>query len=168
MRTWALIGSVALVSACSSPAPQPANQASVNIPQEELGNSASEPMRNSAAVAEAKLDPAGHPCRVQDGEAVTHGLKALGTEPFWAAEADGRCVTYKTPEDQAGTRVWAHVDTGPQGPVWNGALRGKPFQLIVKPAAPPGCSDGMSDKVYAMDATLRVDGETRTGCAEEL
>jgi uncharacterized membrane protein len=107
-------------------------------------------------------------CLTQDGEALTHKLKALGTEPFWAAEVEGRCVTYKTPEDQPGTRVWTRVDTGPQGPVWNGALRGRQFQLIVKPAAPPGCSDGMSDKTYPMDALLRVDGETRNGCAEPL
>ena len=99
---------------------------------------------------------------------MTHKLKALGTEPFWAAEIEGRCVTYKTPEDQQGTRVWTHVDTGPQGPVWNGALRGRQFQLYVKPAAPAGCSDGMSDKSYPMDAVLRVDGETRNGCAEPL
>jgi uncharacterized membrane protein len=104
----------------------------------------------------------------QDGESVTHKLKALCTEPFWAAEVEGRCVTYKTPEDQQGTRVWTHVDTGPQGPVWNGALRGRQFQLIVKPAPPPGCSDGMSDKTYPMDAELRVDGEIRKGCAEPL
>ncbi len=168
MRTSGLVGSLAMISACSSPAPQPANQATANISQERLGNSAAAPVHNEASIAEAKPQPAGRPCRVQDGEAVTHKLKALGTEPFWAAEVDGRCVTYKTPEDQAGTRVWAHVDTGPQGPVWNGALRGKPFQLIVKPAAPPGCSDGMSDRTYAMDATLRVDRETRNGCAEML
>jgi len=50
--------------------------------------------------------------------------------------------------------------------VWKGALNGQEFQLIVKPAGPQGCSDGMSDKTYPMDAVLRVDGETRNGCAE--
>ena len=106
---------------------------------------------------------------MQDGEKLqVQTVKAIGTEPFWAARTDGRCVTYSTPEDQKGTRIWTHVDTGPQGPVWNGALRGRQFQLYVKPAAPPGCSDGMSDKVYPMDAVLRVDGETRNGCAEPL
>jgi uncharacterized membrane protein len=106
-------------------------------------------------------------CLIQDGEKLrVAAVKALGTEPFWAAEVEGRCVTYKTPEDQKGTRIWTRVESGPQGPAWNGALRGRQFQLYVKPST--GCSDGMSDKTYPMDAVLRVEGETRRGCAEPL
>ena len=123
---------------------------------------AADPRTDSAAPAA----PAAHPCRTQDGQAVTHRLKAVGTEPFWAAEVDGRCVTYRTPEDQSGTRVWTKVEAGAQGAVWNGALRGRQFQLIVRPAA--GCSDGMSDRTYPLESVLRVDGETRKGCAEPL
>ena len=48
---------------------------------------------------------------------------------------------------------------------WDGALYGKQFQLTVKPKA--DCSDGMSDKVYSLEAVLRVDGEVRHGCAEQ-
>jgi len=127
-----------------------------------------EPAGNLAQSVQPYPDAKSHPCDTQDEEPVTHKLKAIGTEPFWAAEVQGRCVTYKTPEDQQGTRVWTHVNSGPQGHAWNGSLRGKQFQLYVKPAPPPGCSDGMSDKVFSMDVVLRVDGETRKGCAEQL
>ena len=106
-------------------------------------------------------------CHIQEGEELRLApVRATGTEPFWSAQVEGRCVTYSTPEDQAGTRIWTHVDTGPQGPVWNGALEGRQFQLTVKPST--GCSDGMSDKTYPMEAVLRVRGETRRGCAEPL
>ena len=170
MRTCALIGSLVLMFGCNSPEPQGGNHATPA--RERLGNATAEPAGSELAANPAATEVAAstsvHPCLIQEGEAVTHKLKALGTEPFWAAAIEGRCITYKTPEDQAGTRVWAHVDTGPDGPVWNGALRSSPFRLALKPAAPPGCSDGMSDKTYPMDAILRVDGETRTGCAEPL
>jgi uncharacterized membrane protein len=93
-------------------------------------------------------------------------VKALGTEPFWAAEVDGRCVTYKTPENQEGVRVWAQVMEGTDKIVWNGAMDNREFQLVVKRAA--ACSDGMSDRTYPMEAVLRVRGETRRGCAAPL
>jgi len=50
--------------------------------------------------------------------------------------------------------------------VWDGALRGRQFFLTIRPKA--DCSDGMSDKSYPLEAVLRVDGETRHGCAERL
>ena len=166
MRTAGSIISVLLLSACSAPQTPSNDGNAANIPPEQPVAAVPEPASNETQTEQGNQPPKSHPCLRQDGEAVTHKLKALGTEPFWAAEVDGRCITYKTPEDQAGTRVWTHVDTGPQGPVWNGALRGRQFQLIVKPAPPPGCSDGMSDKTYPMDAELRVDGEIRKGCAQ--
>lgn len=168
MRTAGSRASILLLCACSAPEPPADNLTTSNAAPDQVAVPANTPQSNGAQPAQTVPEAKGHPCLTQDGEAVTHRLKALGTEPFWAAEVEGRCVTYKTPEDQQGTRVWTHVDTGPQGPVWNGALRGRQFQLIVKPAAPPGCSDGMSDNIYPMDAVLRVDGETRNGCAKPL
>ena len=168
MRTAGSIMCILLLASCSAPR-TPSNEGNAaNIPPEQTNSVVAEPVANEPETSQPRDEAPTHPCMTQDGEAVTHKLKALGTEPFWAAEVEGRCVTYKTPEDQQGTRVWTHVDTGPQGPVWNGALRGRQFQLIVKPAPPPGCSDGMSDKTYPMDAELRVDGEISKGCAEPL
>jgi uncharacterized membrane protein len=93
-------------------------------------------------------------------------MRAIGTEPFWNARTDGRCVTYSTPENQAGTRLWTKVGTGPMGPVWTGSFQGKPFVLRVQPAV--RCSDGMSDKVYDWEAILTVGGEERKGCAVRI
>lgn len=103
-------------------------------------------------------------CLMQDGEALRiTPVKAIGTEPFWGAQIEGRCVTYSTPEDQKGTRIWTRFNPGPDGGVWVGALDGQPFKLITR--LRPNCSDGMSDRIYPMEAILTVRGEERRGCA---
>ncbi|MFN3943561.1 MAG: hypothetical protein ACK4K7_01365 [Allosphingosinicella sp.] len=105
-------------------------------------------------------------CRVQDGARLdVPPVRAIGTEPFWNARVDGRCVTYSHPDDQAGTRVWTRyrAEEGGGG-VWSGALGGRLFELRLRPR--PGCSDGMSDRRYPMEAELMVNGERRRGCAE--
>ncbi len=105
------------------------------------------------------------PCLVQDGEPLRMTpLRAVGTEPFWGARIEGRCVTYSHPEDQAGTRVWTRFTPGPDGGIWVGALGGRRFELRTRSA--PGCSDGMSDERYPFAVELLVDGERRRGCAE--
>ena len=105
------------------------------------------------------------PCLVQDGELLRISpLRAIGTEPFWGARIEGRCVTYSHPEDQKGTRVWTRFTPGPVGGIWVGLLGGKRFELRTRTAA--GCSDGMSDNRYPIAVTLTVNGEQRTGCAE--
>lgn len=93
-------------------------------------------------------------------------LRAVGTEPFWAARIAGRCVNYSHLEDEAGTRAWTRYAKGSDGDSWSGALDGQPFELRTR--ARPGCSDGMSDKEYPLAVELRVHGERRTGCAEPI
>jgi uncharacterized membrane protein len=91
-------------------------------------------------------------------------LRVFGTEPFWAARIEGRCVTYSHPDDQNGTRIWTRYTAGEGGSgTWTGALGGKPFELRISPR--PGCSDGMSDRRYPLAAELLVGGERRQGCA---
>lgn len=137
----------------------------------------------AAACAEAppaepgpQAPPAGEPpvgapsagaCRVQDGKTLPPNLiKALGTEPFWAARVDGRCVTYMTPDDQKGTRIWTSFTGSRDKGVWTGFYQNRRFVLRTRPA--PGCSDGMSDNRYPLAASLSVAGEERSGCAEPL
>jgi uncharacterized membrane protein len=92
-------------------------------------------------------------------------LRAVGTEPFWAAEIEGRCVTYSHPENQQGTRVWTRYRARPGGgATWTGTLEGRPFVLTTRPQ--PGCSDGMSDRRYPLAVELTVGSEERQGCAE--
>jgi uncharacterized membrane protein len=121
-----------------------------------------------AACRSAALpDPAVSPCFVQDGEQLAaQTLRAVGTEPFWAAEIEGRCVTYSHPEDQQGTRVWTRFSPTTQGGVWAGALGGRRFELRTNAAS--GCSDGMSDNSYPLEVELLVHGEERKGCAEPM
>jgi len=120
----------------------------------------------SAAAAPAGAPSAGLAggCLMQDGERLrVTRYRAIGTEPFWGARIEGRCVTYSHPEDQDGTRIWTRHSDGPDGDRWSGALGGRLFELRIRPA--PGCSDGMSDKAYPLAVDLIVDGERRTGCA---
>jgi uncharacterized membrane protein len=115
----------------------------------------------------AAASPAGAsgPCTMQGSVPVrVAAFRAVGTEPFWAAQVQGRCVTYSNPEDQAGTRVWTRFTAGAGGGgTWEGALGGRRFALTIRPA--PGCSDGMSDRRYPFAAELVVGGERRSGCA---
>lgn len=106
-----------------------------------------------------------NPCMMQGTQRLAvPSRRAIGTEPFWGARIEGRCVTYSHPEDQDGTRVWTRYAKAPQGETWTGALGGRPFVLRIRPKA--GCSDGMSDKRYPQAAELTVQDEQRKGCAE--
>ena len=99
-----------------------------------------------APSAAAAATPA-NPCLIQDYERLqVPALRAVGTEPFWGARIEGRCVTYSHPEDQAGTRVWTRYSASGNGGTWIGALLGRRF--VLRTRAAPGCSDGMSDRRY--------------------
>lgn len=105
-------------------------------------------------------------CQIQDGKKLSVAkFRALGTEPFWNARVEGRCVTYSHPEDIAGSRVWTRFQPAEgNGGQWRGALDDRLFQLKITPKA--GCSDGMSDRSYPYEAELLIAGERRRGCAE--
>jgi len=106
-------------------------------------------------------------CQMQGSERLqVTPLRAVGTEPFWGARIEGRCVTYSHPEDQSGTRVWTRYTATPNGGSWSGALGGQRFELTTRAA--PGCSDGMSDRRYPIAVELLVGGERRRGCAAPL
>jgi uncharacterized membrane protein len=166
MRAIAVVAAL-LLSGCgrTADAPQPnglvqeppareSAPAPTNL-EEPSGPSAS----NSAGASAAS------PCLVQDGRPVgAKAIRAVGTEPFWGASVEGRCVTYSTPENQAGVRIWTKFDGTSESGRWSGALDGKPFVMTTKPD--PRCSDGMSDKIYPIAVTLSVGGEERRGCAE--
>lgn len=110
--------------------------------------------------------PAGA-CHMQNGQRLSvRPLRAVGTEPFWGARIEGRCVTYSHPDDQKGTRVWTRHSASGGGGTWTGSLGGRRFELRTQPQA--DCSDGMSDRRYPIAVELTVGGEQRRGCAEPL
>ena len=106
-------------------------------------------------------------CQVQDGDRLpATRLRAVGTEPFWGARIDGRCVTYSTPDVPDGTRIWTRLTDSAGQRVWTGALDGRRFVLEIEKAVGASCSDGMSDRTYPFHATLQVGDTREKGCAE--
>lgn len=154
-----------LACACSKPAEQsqanavtqqlkPAEEAAAVVPNE-TGEPAA-PANSGASAAS--------PCLTQDDKSVPkNSIRAFGTEPFWGASVEGRCVTYSHPEDQDGTRIWTRFTGSAENGRWQGALDGKPFVMVTR--SQPGCSDGMSDNRYPIAVDLMVGGEQRKGCA---
>ena len=121
----------------------------------------------AAVNATGNSSPSAKPgaCMMQDGKLLAvEPLRALGTEPFWGAQIEGRCVTYSHPEDQKGTRIWTRYTETTGGGRWSGSLDGRKFELVTRNA--PGCSDGMSDNKFPIAVDLMVNGEQRKGCAK--
>lgn len=89
-------------------------------------------------------------------------LRAVGTEPFWAAVLDGDRLTYRTPENQAGTSLTVRRGGSPGGTIVSGTLAGAPLRMRI---APGPCSDGMSDVIYPYAVELTIGSDARRGCA---
>ena len=170
MRPFLTLTALFTLAACASR--EEANSSIVTVND---GNGTSQWEVREEPPPSATPTPASDGPKVQDANACSTQDRAklaiapisgIGTEPFWTVRTEGRCVTYSTPEDQSGTRVWTTATTTAGATKWVGALRGKPFELIVTPKA--DCSDGMSDKTYPMEIVLKVNGEVRHGCASPL
>lgn len=108
------------------------------------------------APAEPVPEPAPAP---QSGDA----WHALGNEPFWSLEARGTTLVFKTPEDQAGVTLQGRRVPSLVGTVILGQGDGGEFHFGVTPGQ---CSDGMSDRTYAYNATFIYRDQTYKGCAE--
>ena len=175
MRGIGLIVAGALVAGCGGPG----TDASSNSEAESLEVAAqNQPIINGEIEAQQAPEIANtgdnvqadavSPCLMQGAERLRVApLRAVGTEPFWGARVDGRCVTYTTTENQQGVRIWTrYSDEGNGRGTWVGQLDGKRFEMRVRPEA--DCSDGMSDKRYPIAVDLTVMGEKRKGCAEAL
>lgn len=146
----------------------PGGEASTDAKAEKQQPSAAANEAVSPAVQPEVAEAPVSPCLVQGAERLQVApIRAVGTEPFWGARVEGRCVTYSTPENQQGVRVWARYTEAAAGrATWAGQLDGKPFEMRVSPE--PGCSDGMSDERYPLAVELTVHGEQRRGCAEPI
>ena len=96
------------------------------------------------------------------GIALDETLHFTGTEPFWGGEVRRDSLIYTTPENPAGATVPVSRFAGRNGISFGGTLEGQDFTMAISPGR---CSDGMSDRTYPFHVTLRVKGETRSGCA---
>ena len=171
----ALVGSICLLTACGGPdggsATAPRSGAEADrpdtlqspAPREPVGTLKPSGTKQTSAQPSRRVSA----CLVQDGQRLAvRPLRAVGTEPFWGARIEGRCVTYSHPQDQRGTRIWTRYTSHPNGGVWIGAVAGQRFEL--RTLTQPGCSDGMSDRKYPMAVQLLVEEEQRKGCAGPL
>ena len=89
-------------------------------------------------------------------------LHLTGTEPFWGGEVAGGTLTYTTPDTPDGVAIRVARFAGRNGVSFSGSLEEKGFVAAVSPGQ---CSDGMSDRVYPFNVTLRIGEEIRNGCA---
>jgi uncharacterized membrane protein len=139
MRALNAVFPVLLLAACSQPAPPPAPA--------------------STPEAEAATAAAVVPTEVAS-EAAWH---AFGNEPFWSVEARGGTLVFTTPEDQAGVTLQGRRVPSLVGTVITGRGEAGEFHLGITPG---NCSDGMSDRTHAYNATFSYLGQDYKGCAE--
>ena len=91
-------------------------------------------------------------------------LRALGTEPFWAANITGGDLRYLTPENIEGRTISVtRADDGGEA-TFIGELEESDFTLAISTGP---CSDGMSDREYPYMAELTIGEQVRRGCARE-
>lgn len=84
------------------------------------------------------------------------GFACLGTEPFWSLSFDAGGMVFSTPETKtAPQKVTAIHDTG----VFRDPTRAVTAGEMVLVATPQICSDGMSDRLFGLRATLLRTGD---------
>src|SRR5688572_21982605 len=118
MRLALIAAATLLLPACGggqdaadAPAPEvaevPTSPAAPTPPSANRATPPDPPAANTTAQLEQPPAGPGTPCLMQGSERLSvRPQRAVGTEPFWSARIEGRCVLYSHPEDQDGTRVW--------------------------------------------------------------
>jgi uncharacterized membrane protein len=84
--------------------------------------------------------------------------KAIGTEPFWNVLIDEHHVTFIQPDAEPIRQPRPQEISG---------IAGETYQtprITVNIVHSPGCSDGMSDRVYPDRVQVMVDGRRFNGC----
>lgn len=96
----------------------------------------------------------------------TGAFRALGTEPFWNLEIRSEGLRFITPEDTVGMR-FPPISPTVAGDTtrWVGETGRAPIDVRIWPAQ---CSDGMSDRVWALTAAVTINQTAYRGCAERL
>lgn len=95
-------------------------------------------------------------------QVVPHSFRAIGTEPFWSAQVEGAMLTWSTPEQPGSLAVPVTRKERAGGAILNAMIDGQVLELEITGGP---CSDGMSDVVYPLSVTRRLDGDTQRGCA---
>jgi uncharacterized membrane protein len=93
-------------------------------------------------------------------------VRLIGTEPFWGVDIDQNGLKFTGVDrvDRQAPPVAPVVEGS--GAVWNARV-GDGASLVVSLSV-KACSDGMSDRVYPLEAEVRLGEETLRGCADNL
>jgi len=107
------------------------------------------------ALAGCTTKPAPLP-RPPSEDAATY--KAIGTEPFWGLQLDGREMVFTTADGQRVAEPQPRPIHGFAGDIYQGQ------RIHLNIVTGVGCSDGMSDRVYPDKVQVDVDGKRFEGC----
>ncbi len=121
----------------------------------------------AAVLAAACTEPGGandaSGAQTVGGVDLAQPVRALGTEPFWSVEITPQQLIYSgvdRPEQEIvnpGAKV-----SGSTAVIEAKDAVGASFVITLKAAE---CSDGMSDRIYPLEAEVKVGAETLKGCA---
>jgi uncharacterized membrane protein len=84
--------------------------------------------------------------------------RAIGTEPFWNLLIDEHHLTFVPPDAPPIQQPTPKVIVGIAGEIYQTP------RINVNIVHSPGCSDGMSDRVYPDKVQVTVDGRRFDGC----
>jgi uncharacterized membrane protein len=92
--------------------------------------------------------------------------RAFGNEPFWSVTISNIGLRFDSPEDSAGVR-FPVVQPVASGDTLHWLSKSDRGSIDVR-IWPGKCSDGMSDKEWALSGAVRLNETAYTGCAEKM
>ena len=97
-------------------------------------------------------------------------LQCSGTEPFWSIKTVQKGLVFSAPDtpDRA-LSLRKVMDRGIEGDPMRGMIAGDDKGRLTAVMQPQQCSDGMSDRAFALAVTVILDGQDQpsrmlTGC----
>lgn len=92
--------------------------------------------------------------------------RLLGSEPFWGVAITPTEIRFTSPENMDGIG-FPFTAPDQEGTVrrYASSIASPEAHTIEITLEPKECSDGMSDKTYAFQATVKLDGRALSGCA---
>ena len=94
-------------------------------------------------------------------------LRALGTEPFWSLNVDKNALAYSSIDVETPITGQAQApEVTANSAVWRATL--SDGSAVVLTLSNTECSDGMSDRTYALTAKVELAGQVLNGCAASV
>lgn len=97
-------------------------------------------------------------------------LRCSGTEPFWSFKTVEKGLVFSTPDQpERALSLRKVMDRGIEGEPMRGMIAGDDKGRLTAVMQPEQCSDGMSDRRFALAVTVILDGQDQpsrmlTGC----